>query len=331
MKFTEGSGVVDSIFGKSQEPIKMFLEARGEAYEQESIAKQVFMQGTSDHYAEKLTAMTSMDGFKAVGENGAYPLDDAEESYSKTLTHVTWKNSFTLGQELIEDAKIMDLKKRPASFIKAYFRTREKYGAALFGAAIRSAATEKFAGASLDIAAADKLSLFNAAHTNKVTGSTQCNLFADAFSSDALGMMETNMQNFAGDNDEILDVAPNTILIPNVHTLKKAVFAAIGADKDPETANNGYNYQFGRWNIIIWNYLNQFITKGTLPWLLLDTVYNEEVGGAVWLDRVELAIRSTIDENTDANVWRGRARFVAGFNDWRFAAVGGVSGATALS
>ena len=35
--FTEGSGLQDSIFGKSQEPIKMFLEKRGEAFEQASI------------------------------------------------------------------------------------------------------------------------------------------------------------------------------------------------------------------------------------------------------------------------------------------------------
>ena len=35
--FTEGSGLQDSIFGKSQEPIKLFLEKRGEAFEQQSM------------------------------------------------------------------------------------------------------------------------------------------------------------------------------------------------------------------------------------------------------------------------------------------------------
>lgn len=32
----------------------------------------------------------------------------------------------------------------------------------------------------------------------------------------------------------------------------------------------------------------------------------------------------------DANVWKGYARFTGGFADWRFAAVGGVSGGTQL-
>lgn len=138
------------------------------------------------------------------------------------------------------------------------------------------------------------------------------------------------MQDFRGDNGEILDVTPDTIVIPNDYALKKAVFAAIGADKDPGTANNGFNYLFGRWNVIVWPYLNEFITSGTSPWILLDSKYNTEYGGAVWLDRTPLEVKSRIDDGCDANVWSGYARFIAGFNDWRFAAVGGVTGGSTL-
>lgn len=137
------------------------------------------------------------------------------------------------------------------------------------------------------------------------------------------------MQDFRGDNEEVLDVTPGTILIPNDYSLKKEVFAAIGADKDPATANNGFNFLFGRWNVIVWPYLNQFIADGTAPWILLDKRYNEENGGAVWLDRVKLEVRSEIASN-DANVWKGYARFTAGFHDWRFAACGGVTGGSTL-
>ena len=158
-----------------------------------------------------------------------------------------------------------------------------------------------------------------------MSGPAQCNLFKDAFSVDALGQMETAMQIFCGDTEEILDVSPDTILIPDLASLKKDVFAAIGADKDPATSNNAFNYQFGRWTVICWPYLNKFITAGTAPWILLDSKYNEQYGGAVWNDRIPLAVRSIIDENTDANVWRGRSRWNATFNDWRFAAIGGIS------
>ena len=131
--------------------------------------------------------------------------------------------------------------------------------------------------------------------------------------------------------NEILDVAPTTILIPNDAELKNAVFEAIGADKDPVTSNNAFNYQYGRWTVIIWPYLNQFLASGAKPWALLDPVYNENYGGAPWNDRVPLTVSSKIDDNTDANIWRGRSRFNATGNDWRYIAVGGITGGTDLS
>ena len=326
--FSESTNVANSIYGDSQAPIKLFIEKRAESFEQESVIKNVFAMGTSKHWAEKYTSMTAMDGFQPVGENGAYPVDGMQEGYDKLFVHETWKDSFSLSREIIDDSVVMDLKKKPLGFITGYYRTRELLGAALFGGAITGAA--KFRGKTFDVKTADGVNLFATNHPSKLKKGDQANKFSDTFSVDALGAMETAMQQFKGDNGEILDVTPNTILIPNDFELKKAVFAAIGADKDPATANNGFNYQFGRWNVIVWTYLNNFIAQNSKPWMLLDTRYSEENGGAVWLDRVGLDIKSTIDENTDANVWRGYSRFSAGFHDWRFAALGGVTGGSKL-
>lgn len=328
--FSEGSGLNDSVYGKCQAPIRMFLEQRGEQFEQQSVLKNLFLMGTSENYGDLLTTMTAMSGFEPVGENGAYPADGMQEGFSKLIVYDTWKDSFKISAEMIEDAKLMDLRKQPAAFMTSYNRTREMFGAALFGNAMKAQASMQYKGKQFDLTTADGVTLFNTAHPPKVSGENQCNLFSDAFSVDALGQMETAMHLFRGDNDEILDVAPDTILIPEVASLKKAVFAAIGADKEPTTSNNAFNYQYGRWTVIIWSYLNQFITASTPPWVLLDSKYNQTYGGAVWNDRVKLAVRSTVDENTDANVWRGRSRFNAAFNDWRFAAVGGVSGGQEL-
>lgn len=328
--FTEGAGLQDSIFGKSQAPIRLFLEKRGEAFEQESMLKKLFSMEVSKHFGEKLTTMTAMEGFQPVGENGEYPVDGMQEGYDKFLENMTWKNSFSLSREIVEDAKVTDLKKQPSAFITSYHRTREKFGAALLGGAMAGKTEVNFQGKSFSTTAADGKKLFDKSHPAKVSGKLQGNLFSDAFSNDALAAVETAMQNFRGDNNEVLDVAPDTILIPNQYTLKKAVFAAIGADKDPDTANNGFNYQYGRWNVIVWPYLNQYLTAGASPWVLLDSRYNEDYGGAIWLDRTKLEVRSRIDEGNDANVWQGYARFTAGFNDWRFAACGGVTGGDKL-
>ena len=328
--FTEGSGVANSIFGKSQEPLKFFIEKRGEAFEQQSMLPELFNICSSSHWAEKFSGLTAMDGFQPVGENGAYPVDGQVESYEKVLEHTTWKDQFALSREIVDDAKIVDLRRRSAAFVVGYYRTREKFGAAVYGGAIAGYTSISFRGQSFDIAGADGKAAFATDHPMKCqSGVTQSNKFADAFSNDALMAMESAMQDFRGDNGEVLDIAPTTILIPNDYALKKAVFAAIGADRDPATANNGFNYNFGRWNVVVWQYLNQYVSAGTHPWVLLDKRYNDELGGAVWLDRVKLEVRSELAGN-DANLWKGYARFTAGFNDWRFAAVGGITGATAL-
>ena len=329
--FSEGSGLNDSIYGKSQAPLRMLIESRAESFEEKSILNEVFMMDESKNWAEKYSTLTAMDVFSPVGENGAYPVDGMEEGFSKTLEHMTWKNSFAISREIMEDGKLLDLKKKPVGFVKSYYRTRESLGAALFGAAMNNGTTAHFRGRNFDTTCADGLTLFNKEHPSKVSEGKQTNMFANDFSADALAYVETAMQNFKGDNDELVNVCPNTILIPNDPALKKAVFAAIGADKDPDSANNGYNYQFGRWNVLIWNYLNPFVAEGKAPWILADLDYNNEYGGAIFTDRTPLDVRSSIDENTDANVWRGYARFTAGFNDWRAFAIGGAEGGTELA
>ena len=328
--FSESSSLNNSVYGNCQAPIKMFLEKRGEEFEQNSVLKNLFLMGSSKNYGDVMTTLTAMSGFEPVGENGAYPLDGMQEGYQKLLKYQTWKDSFSVSKEMIEDGKLLDMRKQPAAFMTSYKRTRELFGAALYGAAMMGNGSVTFKGVKFDLTGADGSNLFAKEHVPKVSGDKQCNLFKDAFSVDALGKLETKMHLFRGDNDEILDVAPDTILIPENADLKKAVFAAIGADKDPVSANNAFNYQYGRWNVIVWPYLNHYVTNGVSPWVLLDSKYNETYGGAVWNDRIQLEVRSTIDENTDANVWRGRSRFNACFNDWRFAAIGGIAAGNSL-
>lgn len=330
--FSEASGVNDSIYGKSQAPIRMFLEQRAEAFEQASMIGKLFGMGKSEHFGEKFASMTAMDGFQPVGENGAYPTDGMQEGYSKFLEHMTWKDSFSLSREIVEDAKLLDLKKKPDQFITGYHRTREKFAAAIYGAAMSAATTCTFGGKTFDTTGADGKELFADDHPSKLGKADQSNIFADGFSADSLAAAEAAMQDFRGDNGEILNLAPDTILIPNSYKLKKDVFAAIGADKDPATANNAFNYVFGRWTVIVWPYLNQYVTLtgATLPWVLLDSNYNATNDGAIWLDRTALDVKSRVDDGTDANVWQGYSRFVAGFNDWRFAALCGATGGDTL-
>ena len=115
--FSEASGLQDSIYGKCQAPIRAFLEQRGEQFEQESVCKSLFSMGTSKNYGDMTTTMTAMSGFRVTGENGAYPIDGMQEGYQKLLVYQTWKDSFSVSREIIEDAKLMDLKRKPGAFM----------------------------------------------------------------------------------------------------------------------------------------------------------------------------------------------------------------------
>lgn len=328
---TKGSGVTESLYGNCYAPIKMFIEQYGEACEAQSVLKNLFKMGTSQNHADLLTELTAMDGFDPVGENGTYPEDSFQEGNSKFLTYETWKDSFSISQEMIEDGKLMDLKDKPRNFINAYNRTREKFGAALFGAAMSGAKTMTYRGKVFDTTGADKLPLFATNHKPIKKGAVQSNCFSNEFSLDAMDRAEAAMHLFKGENDEILDVEPDTIVIPEYASLKRSVFSAIGSDQDPAASTNAFNYQYGRWNVIVWPYLNQFIGKGKKPWIMMDSKFNEAYGGAVWNDRIKLIIKSIIDENTDANKWKGRSRFNAGFNNWRAFCCGGMEGGTDLA
>ena len=107
----------------------------------------------------------------------------------------------------------------------------------------------------------------------------------------------------------------------------------IGADKDPATSNNAFNFQFGRWNVIVDPYLSRALAKlgkTDAPWILLDGSYIQQNDGPIFQNRVKLAVRSEIDPNNDNNIWKGRGRFSAGFVDWRFALAGGMTGGSTL-
>ncbi|MDD6342228.1 MAG: hypothetical protein PUA50_07935 [Eubacteriales bacterium] len=326
--FTEGSGLADSVFGKSYEPIKMLIEKKAEAFEQHSFIDDIYVRETSTHFAEKITSMTAMDGPSPVDEGGTYPIVGYAEGFSKTVEHVEWKNSFSITQKAMEDAKNLNLRTQPTAFVNGWKRVKETFGTQLLTGA--TASSIAFKGKKFDTTSSDGSALFAKDHPSKTsTKLKQSNLFSNGFSVDNLALIETQMQNAKDDEGNVLNVIPDTILIPNIASLKQSVFEAIGADKDPETSNNGMNYLFGRWTVIVNPYW--IVSGADKPFIVFSSGYNRDNIGAVWYDRTPLVIKSYVDETTDNNIWKGRQRFGAGFNDWRAFAMGGVSGGTELA
>lgn len=326
------SRVVDSIYGNSQAPIRSYVMKRAEAFEQESLLPKLFRMERSRHWAEQYGGETAMENFVPVGEGGSYPLTGFEESFQKTLVNETWKQSFAITRELVDDAQLGKMKQRANKLMTSYYRTREMFGRSLYAGGLLGTEVQ-IGGKKFSTASADGKKLFATNHIAKVKGNQQSNAFAGEFTAANLDAVETMMQNTKGDNGELLAIAPDTILIPNDAALKRKVFEVVGADKDPDSGDNGFNFQFGRWNVIVDPYLTMALQQlgvATAPWILLDSKFIQENDGAIWQDRVKLELSSEIDDNNDNNKWKGYARFTGGFVDWRFAAAGGVTGGTAL-
>ena len=288
----------------------------------------------SRHWAERYSSETAMGDFEPVGEGGDYPKTGFEDGYFRDIVNMTFKQSFSVTQELVEDCLLGTMKQRANKLVTAYGRTREKFGRILYAGGLYGT-TVSYKGKTFACGSADGQALFSKTHPNKVNGAKQTNLYKGTFTNTLLGKIETEMQNIKGDNGELLGVAPDTIWIPNDAALKDAVFSAVGADKEPTSSNNAFNYQFGRWNIIVDPYLTAALTdlgkSSEKPFFLLDSKFIELNDGPIFQDRVPLDVKSVIDNNNDNNVWQGRARFGAGFADWRFVAVGNMSTGTDLT
>lgn len=329
-----GSGLNGTIYGDCQVPLKAFLESRGEAFQRESLLPYLYRMEKSRHWAERYSSETAMGDFEPVGEGGDYPKTGFEDGYFRDIVNMTFKQSFSVTQELVEDCLLGTMKQRANKLVTAYGRTREKFGRILYAGGLYGT-TVSYKGKTFACGSADGQALFSKTHPNKVNGAKQTNLYKGTFTNTLLGKIETEMQNIKGDNGELLGVAPDTIWIPNDAALKDAVFSAVGADKEPTSGNNAFNYQFGRWNIIVDPYLTAALTdlgkSSEKPFFLLDSKFIELNDGPIFQDRVPLEVKSIIDTNNDNNVWQGRARFGAGFADWRFVAVGNMSTGTDLT
>lgn len=330
--FSKASGVNDSIFGKSQEPIKAIIMQAVESFQEKSLIDKIFYMDKSKNHSEKYTTETALGDFVPVGENGAHPVTGFQEGFSKAIYPETWKSQFAVTQEMVEDAKIGKIKSRVKQFSLSYNRTREKYGASLLAAGIGKTVT--FGGKEYDATCADNTALFNAAHPSATKGTklTQSNLFKAAFGQSVMDSMQEKMQQFTDDDGNLLNVMPDTIIIPNSGALKRAVFAAVGSELDPNTSNNAWNFQVGLWNVLVWNYLPPTMS-GKPYFFMADSQFLQDYMCLPWIDRIPLAVRSYIENNTDANVFSGRARFAAGFNNWRGIALcgEGFTDGTALS
>jgi hypothetical protein len=289
-----------------------------------------------------------MDGFRPTEDLEVAGISDFEESYNKQFMFQTWTNSFVISKQTLEDKRDMDIAQMTQMFIKSFGRTREQYAvnfiAAGLGATNDALKIGKTAGLGADTVDGTiegaKQQYFHNAHKPVGYGKegrkfTQSNKFfatIDGLSNenamavdvetlvmDVLGQVENTMNTYKDDKGNIVPVDVDTIVLGKDYRLNDIILRGLKSKYGPAMAGNGVNLQYGKYTVVSNAYLSG--VKGFRDedhgLILLSSDRNREGLGLVWFDRKPLEVRSYIEDKTEANVIAGRARWGAGFGDFR--------------
>lgn len=338
--FSVSSELANSIFFKDlYAPLKSIIIEKYTEFATTDTFKDIFKTVNSDSFAESYSSMTELiGGFEQISEGGIPKISERKEGYKKFVENFNYSNSFIVTRNAIEDNKIAGAINGLTLMMRNYWLSRNREGGAFLVNAVKGNST--YLGRPMDVTTADGQILFSTAHPSVVDGvASQSNKYAiDAtgvnegtfFSSDILAKAETIMQNVKDDNGDFAGLVPDTIIIPNDAILKKQVFGVLGANQVPETANNAFNFLVGRYNVVVSQHLNDLISGGDKPFMLLDSNYNSVIDGLIYQNREGLRVRSYIQEVTENIVFAGADRHCYSAIDWRPVMVFGVTGGSSL-
>lgn len=346
--FNIEEAIKQSAFNVLQEPMKMILDKQKEAYETQSIIPKFFVMKTTDRYMEEYRSNTTMDGFKPTEDMEVAPISDFEESYFKQFVPQTWTNSFVISKQTMEDGNLMEVNMKGEAFIKGFNRTREQYAVNLIGAAlgkVSDAAKKDFKislkhGLGMDTIDGEidgtKQTYFHNGHltvklrdgrpqitqSNKYTADIKFNGKVEDIEEkilDVLGQVEAEMAVYKDDKGNIVPVDVDTIFVGQNYRLVDILMRGLKSRYGAAMDGNGINTQYGKYKIVVSPYLSAIegFRNQDCGLILASSSRNREGLGAAWFDRKPLEVRSYRDDKTEANVWAGRARWGAGFGDFR--------------
>ena len=133
--------------------IPMLLENQIEEFEKGSKISKLFVNKTLSGYSQSYHTSVSHGGFRPSEDMEIAKLHDWEDSYGKTFTAQTWKDSFAISQEAREDNKDLEIDRKVREFSTNYARTREQYCAATAAGALAGSYTyggKKFSAKAID-------------------------------------------------------------------------------------------------------------------------------------------------------------------------------------
>lgn len=237
--------------------------------------------------------------------NGQVEYQQRFQGYDVTATYLSWTNGFTVSRNLWNDDQYHLFDGEPVEMKKAAYRTREKHGAQIF--------TLAFSANSSFFVNSEGVAMCSDSHTTTASGVSTASGFDNkgtaAFSATALAAARIQMKQYLGDQAEIIETNPNTLLYPT--DLYDRVHEVVKSEKRPQDATNASNVHYEQFNQWEWRYLDQNPDN----WFLLDSEMMKR--NLVWSDREPLEFGKVEDFETFNYKTRSYMRYAFAWTDWR--------------
>ena len=305
----------------------------------EELLKAIFVVKSSDRFAEKAGTFGSLGNFKEKAE-GADSVDDTlEQGYFNLLQHKTFTNQIVMSKEWAEDSQIDLMAQRAKQMVKSYKRSQAQYASDLLTGGANSTIT--YEGHTYSTKGPDNVPVFSSAHPLKsstilsggtTVQETECNLFTNAIAgSQILNRFSNIMRNFKDDRGHVLGLLADTIVIPgNAYYLEDLIKKIIGSDGEVGTDYNDINTQRGKWKLVVDHLWTPEIADQTkAPAIIMSSEANKDLMGSTFWNRVNLDVMPEIKASSRNLLYNGRARWSAGFYNWRHVIMVGSSAAGA--
>lgn len=324
----------------------LFIDEDTNKNRDEELLKAIFNVKSSDRFAEKAGTFGSLGNFKEKAE-GADSVDDTlEQGYFNLLQHHTFTNQITISQEWAEDSQIDLMSQRARQMVKSYKRSQAQFASDLLTGGAGESIT--YEGNSYSTKGADNVPVFSSSHPLKsstiLSGGTsvqetECNLFTNAITtstgSQMLNRYANIMRNFKDDRGHVLGLLADTIVIPgNAYKLEDLIKKIIGSDGEVGTDHNDINTQRGKWKLVVDHlWTPEIADQDAAPAIIMSSEANKDLMGSTFWNRKTLDVMPEIKATSRNLLYNGRARWSAGFYNWRHVIMCGstAAGARTLS
>ena len=331
--FSKNSALNDDLWKPVGQVINAVMQdADKEKTNYDQLVSDLAVEKKSKKYAEKQTGITSLASFDVVAEGDKAPLDDIQETFPKLIIHSAFSKSVAITKEMLDDGDIDGAKTIARNLVLGYKRTRAEL---VTNALVTEGSTFTIGPSktSMDKTTGDGEGLFATAHKSvKATVATQSNVFTNAFGNNAtmLIRLANILRNFKNDSGQVMGYTADTIVIPgNCYAMEETIKKIIRSDGLVGSDFNDVNTQKGLWKLVVdplWQ-----AASGTNPYIIFSSEARNAMNGCVFYDRTPLDVQNDIDIDSRNLKYNGYGRMSCGFNDWRWAIMGGAQSGTELA